>query len=51
MMAKLSGVPNTANAKESPRVFDKTLLASMAQGLGEQARTRYEKGKVIMVAG
>jgi CRP-like cAMP-binding protein len=37
--------------KESPRVFDKTLLASMAQGLGAQAQQRYNKGQVIMVAG
>ncbi|MGQ0651388.1 MAG: Crp/Fnr family transcriptional regulator [Betaproteobacteria bacterium] len=51
MMAKLSGVPSAGGAKESPRVFDKSLLASMAQGLGEQAQMRCEKGKVIMVAG
>lgn len=51
MMAKLSGVPSAAAAKESPRVFEKALLASMAQGLGEQAQMRCEKGKVIMVAG
>ena len=51
MIAKLSGVPNAADAKESPRVFDKTLLASMIKGLGEQAQQRYEKGKIIMVAG
>jgi len=51
MMAKLSGLPNTADAKESPRVFDKTLLASLSQGLGEQAQQRYNKGAVIMVAG
>jgi CRP/FNR family transcriptional regulator, cyclic AMP receptor protein len=51
MMAKLSGLPNAADAKESPRVFDKTLLASLSQGLGEQAQQRYNKGAVIMVAG
>jgi len=51
MMAKLSGVPSAGAAKESPRVFEKALLASMAQGLGEQAHMRCEKGKVIMVAG
>jgi CRP/FNR family cyclic AMP-dependent transcriptional regulator len=51
MMAKLSGIPNAAEAKESPRVFDKNLLASLAKGLGEQAQQRYDKGKVIMVAG
>ena len=51
MMAKLSGVPNAGDAKDSPRVFDKTLLASLAAGLGEQATARYDKGKIIMVAG
>jgi CRP-like cAMP-binding protein len=51
MIAKLSGVPNAAEAKESPRVFDKTLLASLAQGLGDPAQQRYNKGQVIMVAG
>ena len=51
MMAKLSGVPSAGDAKDSPRVFDKTLLASLAKGLGEQAQQRYDKGKVIMVAG
>lgn len=51
MIARLSGVPNSADAKESPRVFDKTLLASMAKGLGERAQQRYEKGKLVMVAG
>jgi len=51
MILRLSGVPNAAGAKESPRVFDKTLLASLASGLGEQAQARYDRGKVIMVAG
>ena len=51
MMAKLSGIPNAAEAKESPRVFDKTLLASLQQGLGDPAQQRYNKGQVIMVAG
>jgi len=51
MMAKLSGVPSAGDVKESPRVFDKTLLASLTQGLGDQAQQRYDKGKVIMVAG
>jgi CRP-like cAMP-binding protein len=36
--------------KES-RVFDKSLMASLANGLGEQATVRYDRGKVIMVAG
>ena len=49
MIARLSGVPN-AIAKES-RVFDKKLLASLQDGLGDQAMVRYDKGKVIMVAG
>jgi len=49
MIAKLSGVPN-AIAKES-RVFDKKLLASLQGGLGDQALVRYDKGKIIMVAG
>jgi CRP-like cAMP-binding protein len=51
MIARQSGVPSAAAAKESPRVFDKKLLDSLAGGLGEQAKARYEKGKVIMVAG
>jgi CRP-like cAMP-binding protein len=49
MIGKLSGVPN-ATMKES-RVFDKKLLASLEAGLGDQARVRYDRGKVIMVAG
>jgi CRP-like cAMP-binding protein len=36
--------------KES-RVFDKNLLNQMIQGLGDQAVVRYEKGKIIMIAG
>jgi CRP/FNR family cyclic AMP-dependent transcriptional regulator len=50
LIAKLSGVPAGAEAKES-RVFDKKLIASLQAGLGEQGTVRYEKGKVIMVAG
>lgn len=49
MIAKLSGVPS-ATAKESS-VFDRKLLASLQTGLGDQALVRYERGKVIMVAG
>ncbi len=49
MIAKLSGVP-TAETKDS-RVFDKKLLASLEAGLGTQSTVRYERGKVIMVAG
>ena len=48
-MAQLSSVPDAAT-RES-RVFDKNLLASLEAGLGDQARVRYDKGKVIMVAG
>ena len=51
MIAKLSGIPSNTEVRESSRVFDKTLLASMVQGLGEQAVVRYDKGKIIMVAG
>jgi len=51
MIAKLSGLPSATEVKESPRVFDKTLLASLATGLGEQAQQRHDRGKVIMVAG
>jgi len=51
MIAKLSGVPTAAEVKESHRVFDKNLLATMVDGLGEHAVVRYEKGKIIMVAG
>ena len=32
-------------------MFDKALLASLAQGLGDPAQQRYNKGQVIMVAG
>ena len=50
MIARLSGIPSTAEVKES-RIFDKNLLNQMIQGLGEQAIVRYDKGKIIMVAG
>ena len=50
MIAKLSGVPTTAEVKES-RVFDKNLLGQMQEGLGESALVRYDRGKIIMVAG
>ena len=50
LIAKLSGVPTGAEAKES-RVFDKKLIANLQGALGEQGTVRYEKGKVIMVAG
>jgi CRP-like cAMP-binding protein len=50
MIARLSGIPSTADVKES-RVFDKDLMNTMVQGLGQQAVVRYDKGKIIMVAG
>jgi CRP/FNR family transcriptional regulator, cyclic AMP receptor protein len=50
MIAKLSGIPSAGELKES-RVFDKSLMASLQSGLGEQALVRYDKGKIIMVAG
>ncbi|HKU45588.1 MAG TPA: cyclic nucleotide-binding domain-containing protein [Burkholderiales bacterium] len=49
MLARLSGVPS-AQTKES-RVFDKKLLASLQGGLGDASTVRYDRGKVIMVAG
>ena len=51
MIAKLSGVPSGTQTKEQSRVFDKNLLASMTKGLGEQSVVRYDKGKIIMIAG
>src|SRR5947208_15583101 len=36
MIARLSGIPSTAEMKDS-RVFDKNLLNQMIQGLGDQA--------------
>jgi CRP/FNR family transcriptional regulator, cyclic AMP receptor protein len=50
MISRLSGAPSAAEIKES-RVFDKALLGTMVKGLGEQAIVRYDKDKVIMVAG
>jgi len=49
MIAQFPGVPS-AQLKES-RVFDKKLLAALQAGLGDQALVRYERNKVIMVAG
>jgi CRP/FNR family cyclic AMP-dependent transcriptional regulator len=51
MIAKLSGVPATAGGGKESSVFDKKTLASLQGGLGDQAAVRYERGKVIMVAG
>jgi CRP/FNR family cyclic AMP-dependent transcriptional regulator len=50
LIARLSDVPASAEAKES-RVFDKDMLASLQSGLGDQALVRYDRDKVIMVAG
>ena len=50
MIAQFSGIPSTGEVKES-RVFDKNLLNQMVRGLGEQAIVRYDKGKIIMIAG
>ena len=50
MISRLSGAPSAAQIKES-RVFDKALLGTMVTGLGERAIVRYEKGKIIMLAG
>ena len=49
MLASFLGVP--AGKARDARVFDKKLLASLQAGLGDHAMVRYEKGKVIMVAG
>ena len=51
MIAKLSGVPSASGDMKESRVFDKTLMASLANGLGDRATVRYDRGKVIMVAG
>ena len=50
LLARVSGVPTASDSKER-RVFDKKTLASLEAGLGNQARVRYDRGKVIMVAG
>ena len=49
MISKLTGVPS-AQTRDA-RIFDKKLLASLQAGLGDQATVRYERNKVIMVAG
>jgi len=51
MIAKLSGVPSAAGGSKESSVFDKKTLASLQSGLGNQASVRYDRGKVIMVAG
>ena len=51
MIARLSGVPAAAGGGKESSVFDKKTLASLQAGLGHQATVRYERDKVIMVAG
>ena len=51
MLAQHSGTLSTPGVMKESRVFDKTLLATLADGLGDRATVRYERGKVIMVAG
>jgi CRP-like cAMP-binding protein len=50
MIARISGIPSATEARES-RVFDRNLLNTMIEGLGAQAVVRYDKGKIIMIAG
>jgi CRP/FNR family transcriptional regulator, cyclic AMP receptor protein len=51
MIARLSGVPTATDSGKESRVFDKKTLASLQAGLGHQATVRYERNKIIMVAG
>lgn len=51
MLAQHSGTLSTPGVMKESRVFDKTLMATLADGLGDRATVRYERGKVIMVAG
>jgi CRP-like cAMP-binding protein len=51
MVSKLSGIPSAAAAKAESSVFDKSMLAQLAQGLGERAVARYPRGGIIMVQG
>ena len=51
MIARLSGVPSAPAELKESRVFDRTLMASLVEGLGDRATVRYDRGKVIMVAG
>jgi CRP/FNR family transcriptional regulator, cyclic AMP receptor protein len=51
MIARLSGVPTATDSGKESRVFDKRTLASLQGGLGHQATVRYERNKIIMVAG
>ena len=51
LVAQLSGIPSAPAAPKETRVFDKSLLSALDKGLGDAARVRYERGKVIMVQG
>jgi CRP-like cAMP-binding protein len=52
MISRLLGTPAAASdAAKETRVFDKSMIATLAQGLGEQNTVRYDRGKVIMVQG
>jgi CRP/FNR family transcriptional regulator, cyclic AMP receptor protein len=51
MIARLSGVPTATGSGKESSVFDKKTLASLEAGLGHQATVRYERNKIIMVAG
>jgi CRP/FNR family transcriptional regulator, cyclic AMP receptor protein len=51
MIAGLSGVPTASAGGKESGVFDKRTLASLQDGLGHQATVRYDRNKIIMVAG
>ena len=52
MIGRLLGTPTAAaEAGKETRVFDKSMLATLAKGLGAQGTVRYDRGKVIMVQG
>jgi CRP-like cAMP-binding protein len=51
MLAQLPGIPSAPAVPKETRVFDKSLLSALARGLGDPARVRYERGKLIMVQG
>jgi CRP/FNR family transcriptional regulator, cyclic AMP receptor protein len=51
MLAAMTQVPSASSVAKEASVFDKGLLAALVKGLGDQARVRYDGGKVIMVEG
>jgi CRP-like cAMP-binding protein len=51
MIARLLTTPQAADAAKETRVFDKSMISTLAKGLGEQNTVRYDRGKVIMVQG